>query len=133
MTDYLDFSTLTRPPKPNNYLLAPPGLCQAAEPNAASPKFSETPRHVFSRLSEIISSERQWIDVRSDPDKLRIAFIARTPLMRFKDDVDIQILPPEGDSGETQIAIYSRSRIGYSDLGANRKRVAELVHKLTAN
>ena len=53
--------------------------------------------------------------------------------MRFKDDIDIQIIPAQGETAETQIAIYSRSRIGYSDLGANRKRVAELIHKLTAN
>lgn len=136
MTEFISFKTLKRPPKPNTYLLAPPNFCLAAEPDAASPTFPNSPRGLFSQLSEIIAAERNWGNVTADAEALRLKFVARTSLMRFKDDIDIMIIgpDPQTSSGEngTTLAIYSRSRVGYSDLGANKKRVEYIIAKLTA-
>lgn len=90
-----------------------------------------TGRGMFSKLSEIIASERSFGKIDTDAEALRIKFVATTGLMRFKDDVDIEIIPL--DEGRSSVAIYSRSRVGYSDLGANRKRVTKLIERLTAN
>ena len=43
-----------------------------------------------------------------------------TPLMRFNDDVEFHFAAPG------IIQIRSESRIGYSDMGANRKRIEKL-------
>lgn len=43
---------------------------------------------------------------------------ARTPLFRFVDDVEFHLRPEQG-----QIAMRSASRIGFSDLGTNRRRL----------
>jgi uncharacterized protein (DUF1499 family) len=53
--------------------------------------------------------------VEQADDYLRAVFISR--LFRFKDDVEFYI-----DSGEGLVHFRSASRVGYSDLGANRKR-----------
>ena len=90
-----------------------------------------TGRGLFSKLSEIVAAERSFGKIETDAEALRIKFVATTGLMRFKDDVDIEIIPL--DEGRATFAIYSRSRVGYSDLGANRKRVAKLIERLTAN
>lgn len=90
-----------------------------------------TGRGMFSKLSEIIASERSFGKIDTDAEALRIKFVATTGFMRFKDDVDIEIIPL--DEGRSSFAIYSRSRVGYSDLGANRKRVTKLIERLTAN
>ncbi len=58
---------------------------------------------------------------------LRISFIAVTPLMKFKDDVYVQAVPVDGDPARSSVAVYSASRIGYSDMGTNAKRVKELL------
>lgn len=50
---------------------------------------------------------------------LRATFV--TPVLRFRDDVEIAIHPLE-----KQIHIRSASRLGYSDLGVNRKRAERL-------
>jgi len=90
-----------------------------------------TPRGLFSRLTELIASERGWGRIEADAETLRLKFVATTGLMRFKDDVDIEVIPV--DEGKATFAIYSRSRVGYSDLGANRKRVKELIRRVTIN
>lgn len=48
-------------------------------------------------------------------DYIRTVFTTR--LFRFKDDVEFYI-----DAGEGQVHFRSASRVGYSDMGANRKR-----------
>lgn len=133
MSDFIDFETLQRSPKPNNYLVAPDGLCQASEPDMASPKLTASARGLFSQISELIAAERLWELKQSDPAALKFHFVARTPLLRFKDDVYIQIIPPSTDSVDqaASLAIYSGSRIGYSDLGANKKRVDAILEALT--
>ena len=47
--------------------------------------------------------------------------VFETPLLRFVDDVELRL-----DRDKRLIHIRSASRVGHSDLGANRKRVAQL-------
>lgn len=128
MTDFITFKSLKRPPKPNTCLVAPENYCLAAEPDFAPPVMAMSGRGLFSRISEIVASERRWSKIEVDPDALRIKFVATTGLMRFRDDIDIEVIPVE--EGKTTFAIYSRSRVGYSDLGANRKRVKDLIRRV---
>jgi len=128
MTDYISFKSLKRPPKPNTCLVAPDNHCLAAEPDFGPPRLDMTGRGVFSKLSEIIAANGSFGNVESDAEQLRLKFVATTGLMRFKDDVDIEVIPLE--DGKTTLAIYSRSRVGYSDMGANQKRVRKLIHDL---
>ena len=51
-----------------------------------------------------------------------------TPIMRFIDDFEVRI-----DRKNMLLHIRSASRVGYSDLGANRKRVAEFKNRLIKN
>ena len=52
----------------------------------------------------------------------------RTPLLGFIDDLELH--QPEDEAGV--IHVRSASRVGYSDLGANRKRVEELRERFDA-
>lgn len=56
---------------------------------------------------------------RVEDDYLAATF--RTPLFRFVDDVELRL-----DRAKGLIHIRSASRVGRSDVGTNRKRVAEL-------
>lgn len=58
---------------------------------------------------------------RLEGDYLAATF--KTPLFRFVDDVELRL-----DEGARVIHIRSASRVGRSDLGTNRKRVAHLRH-----
>ena len=69
---------------------------------------------------------RQWLAVQDDwqvtqDTEVFVQAVAITPLMRFRDDVQLLYIPEEG-----LVHVRSSSRLGYSDMGANRKRVEEL-------
>ena len=64
-------------------------------------------------------------------DGLHLTLVQRTALLRFPDYIDVAIQPAPGGNGDgSTIAIYSRSRFGYSDLGVNRKRVEDWMAAL---
>lgn len=58
--------------------------------------------------------------IAEEPGYLRAAFA--TPLWRFIDDLELRL-----DEQQGVIHIRSASRVGRSDFGANRKRVAEIA------
>ena len=54
-------------------------------------------------------------------------FVVRTPLVGYPDYVSVRVVPVEAG---TQVIVYSRSRFGKSDLGANKTRVESLFSSL---
>ena len=127
LPDLLDFSALKRPSRPNNCLIAPSGFAGLTEIDSEPPVFDKTPKQVFDTVMDLVLERVDWRLRASDPDTLRISFVAVTKVLKFKDDVYVQAVPAGGDSGRSAIAVYSASRIGYSDLGTNAKRVDELL------
>lgn len=132
MPDFINFKTLTRPGSPNTALLAPPGFTPSAEPDGPAPVYDVPPSELFMRALRVIGEKREWQLGTQDAAAMRVSFVAVTPLMRFKDDVDLAVLPVDGQPGKSTFAAYSRSRVGYSDMGANRKRLAALATALQA-
>lgn len=129
MTRPLDFESLERPRTPNTYLVAPEGLCRAAVPDEDSPVFAVPQDEMFRRVREAVAAAPRWREVFADASTGALQFVAVSALFRFRDDVDVLVVPgPDGQGA--QIAVYSRSRVGYSDLGANRKRVRALMAEL---
>ncbi len=131
MTDFIDFKTLERPKSPNTCLLAPAGLCENAEPDRGSVRFSASSDTLFAACMTVIEAQKNWALTGADKTGGRLQFISTSALMRYKDDVDILLVPSPGDPDSIELAIYSRSRVGYSDLGANAKRVGTLLDALS--
>ncbi len=127
LPDLIEFPALKRPARPNNCLVAPDGFTGMVPVDDSAPVFDKTPKQVFGVVMDLVLERIEWRLRASDPDTLRISFIAVTPLLKFKDDVYVQAVPVDGEAGRSSVAIYSGSRIGYSDLGTNAKRVKELL------
>jgi len=75
-----------------------------------------------ARLIHIITSMDRTRIITETNDYLHIEFTSR--IFRFVDDVEFQI-----DDSKKIIHFRSASRIGYSDLGANRKRMEQIRKK----
>lgn len=127
MMDSIAFKTLQRPKSPNTYLVTPEGLCDEAQPDEILPEMPVAPVALFQGVLEMIDARDDWTLESSDEARGLIHFIATSRLMRFKDDISLLVLPAEGGA---RLAIYSRSRVGHSDLGANRKRVQSMLREL---
>ena len=61
---------------------------------------------------------------------IRARYVDTTAVLRFRDDVDVLIRPVTDTSAK--VAIYSRSRVGLSDLGKNGARIDALEKDLAA-
>ncbi|ADM10127.1 hypothetical protein PB2503_10379 [Parvularcula bermudensis HTCC2503] len=126
---YVDFATLDRSKKRgNSYLIAPEDMPLGATKDAVAPKFRGTAEALFHNLVALLNSDDQFVEVKEDPVHSRVYAVAQTKLLKFKDDIDIQIIPTE--AGGSTLAIYSRSRLGKSDFGVNKKRIEALLSKL---
>ncbi|MCA9015292.1 MAG: DUF1499 domain-containing protein [Planctomycetaceae bacterium] len=87
--------------------------------------YSGSQAAALTRLSEILNRQRGCRIIRQDGDYLRAEF--RSLCFRFVDDVEFLV-----DSSQNVIHVRSASRVGYSDLGVNRKRI-EAIRNLFAN
>ena len=67
-------------------------------------------------LRAIIAEMPRTLILEETGDYLRVQFT--TQILRFKDDVEFHLVTAGGI-----VHIRSASRVGYSDFGANRKRV----------
>jgi uncharacterized protein (DUF1499 family) len=117
----------------------PPGLVSGrlapcpAKPNCVS---SETGEDADHRIAPIdysgTDAEAAWVRVRqviaelggevAIVDDAYIAATFTSSLFRFVDDVECRL-----DPSKQQIQIRSASRVGYSDLGVNRKRAEAIT------
>ena len=70
-------------------------------------------------------NRKGWKIVTAEPEEGRIEATDTTFWFEFKDDIMIRVLP-EGEQG-SRIDVRSVSRVGLSDLGANVKRVKNLL------
>ena len=96
------------PPSPN---------CVSSEAGTPdSHRVEPLPLAAWEKLPEAIAEMGGDIIVRDDS---YIAAEIRTPLMQFVDDVEFR-------KGDAAVHVRSASRVGHSDMGANKKRVEEL-------
>lgn len=78
--------------------------------------FSGTSAEAHDQLIAILSAETNATILTDQPDYIHAEF--RSPLLQFVDDVEFHI-----NTDANQIEFRSASRLGYSDLGANRQRM----------
>ncbi|MGD9723707.1 MAG: DUF1499 domain-containing protein [Pirellulales bacterium] len=87
-----------------------------AEHAIAPLKFSGTPAEAVTRLKAALATLPRTSIVAERSDYLHVEFTTR--LMRYVDDVEFLV-----DAAGKVIHFRSASRIGYSDLGTNRRRM----------
>ena len=117
----VDFESLSPPATPNAFLACPKTICLSYPPDLESPTFDMKADALMARVADAWSGEPRIERVYFAPDELRARFIQRSAILKFPDTVSVRFYELPG--GRSTLAIYSRSQIGYSDLGANEARV----------
>ena len=118
------FRTLKRPDSPNTWLIAPANF--VIKPDAVAPVFDAPVAKLRESFRSVMATLEHTEVVAESADGAHI--VATTPVMRFKDDVRVLFIPV-GERNST-IALYSASRTGYWDLGANRRRLEKWLEEI---
>ena len=85
--------------------------------------YSVDPKEVLAAVESILlDMPRSKLKSKTDT---RIHFTFRSRIFRFVDDVEVVI-----DDANKELHFRSAARMGYSDIGVNRKRMTEFVTKL---
>lgn len=124
----VNFQDLERRDSPNDYLVCPEGYCKRTTPDRVSPVYSMPVKTLTERVEALLSkAPRTEILSRHDTQ-----FVAeqRSLIFRFPDIIDIEVIAVSPD--RSTVAVYSRSRYGRYDLGANGRRVEEWLEALAA-
>ena len=87
-----------------------------------------TSLQIKERILKILSELNQSKVITTKENYIRAEFTSK--IFGFVDDVEFYF--PHTKSKKTTIHIRSASRIGYSDLGANKKRIEEIRTKFKA-
>jgi uncharacterized protein (DUF1499 family) len=122
----VEFATLKRRPTPNDALICPRDICPQAQPDAEPPVFPVPSAHLRSLVSEVALSEpgTSLLDKGQEQDR----YLVRTRFMRFPDTVVVQVFDRGQDA--STLALYSRSQIGSSDFGVNKRRLERWVARI---
>jgi uncharacterized protein (DUF1499 family) len=88
----------------------------ASEPIRANPE-------QWQKLKTWIGQQENW-EITVDESHF-IQAVVKTPVMRFRDDVQLLFLP-----SDQLIHVRSSSRLGISDMGTNARRVETLRNQL---
>ena len=112
-------------PAANQALYCSSDMCSATDQYSDAPQFNFSAEALAEGflLLEPQSSMRKW----SNGD-IQVRYVALTPTLKFRDDIDL--LTHSLEDGSSDLAAYSRSRIGLYDFGANRARVQQPFARL---
>ena len=125
----LDPLTLERTGKPNDYLVCPEGQCRAGVDRASS-VLAVAPSDQLRLWEEVVIASARARVLRLNESELVIHAEQRSRLMRFVDTIVVRVLPL--DDGSSTFAAYSRSELGYGDMGVNRARLEDWIARVEA-
>lgn len=123
----VSFEQLQRRTSPNDALACPKGLCTAAT-DIETQLYPSTARNLRDAFAKVIASEPRVTIVDANDVTLTDRYIQRSARLGFPDTIVVQFI--DRPSGQSTLAIYSRSQLGESDLGVNKARVERWLGKL---
>ncbi|MBI1386789.1 MAG: DUF1499 domain-containing protein [Rhizobiales bacterium] len=124
----VEFATLVRRANPNDALACSPRFCKANS-DFLPPTFATDAQGLRAAMARVIASEPNIRNVGSGDVAMTERYVQRTPLLRFPDTIVVRYFQLEPGEGNT-LAIYSRSQLGYSDMGIKKARIARWIDRL---
>jgi uncharacterized protein (DUF1499 family) len=126
---HIDPLTAVRPSSPNTYLVAPQSMA-AAQVDLEAPVYTAPAAVMAKALNDYVSTQPNTILLAGSPDSLWMTYVQRTPTLKMPDYISVRFIDLDG--GTSTIAMYSRSRFGYGDMGVNKARVEHWLQALSS-
>jgi len=125
----LEFGQLKRRESPNDYLVCPTDYCRKAKPDRISPELAVSAANLRTRLDALLIKEPRTRIVSDD--RAHVVIEQRSAIFRFPDLIDIELI--DLGPAKSTLAIFSRSKYGYYDFGANKRRIDSWLRELVAS
>ena len=117
---HVDPYSIERPVSPNTYYVATQSMVNATVDREA-PIYSAPADVMAKALEQYVTTQPNVLLLAGSATEGWLTFVQRTPTLRVPDYISIKFINFE--EGGSTIAIYSRSRFGYGDMGVNKARV----------
>lgn len=128
MAEFTDLMTLERPTSPNNWLVGPADAPAAGEFDAVAPAFNISASALAAAWQDLLKTWPRTRILGISADGLQVEAEQRSAIFGFTDRVSFRAVPIDQDT--SSLFAYSRSLVGYWDIGVNRRRVTEWLEAL---
>jgi len=125
---FTDFDTLQPPDSPNTWLVAPADF-RPADPDETAPVF-DVPAERLARAWVLVVRQQPRTNVAVSDDGLQVEAEQRSAVFGFVDRISARFVTLSPD--RSTLIAYSRSEVGYWDLGVNRRRLQDWLALLPA-
>jgi hypothetical protein len=127
---HVDPMIVERSSSPNDYLVEPH--------QSATPMNSDTVAGVYALSAEELAQAFDMFVLEQSsaarlaglPSDLHMTYVDITPRIKAPDYISVKFIPLSDQT--STLAMFSRSRYGYGDLGANRRRVENWLGGISA-
>lgn len=126
---HIDPLTVTRPSSPNTYYVAPQSMVED-KVDLEAPVYAAPAAVMAKAFETFVLTQPNTSYVAGSADELWMTFVQRTPTLKMPDYITVKFIDLEG--GTSTIALYSRSRFGYGDMGVNKARVELWLQSLAS-
>ncbi|NNF76955.1 MAG: DUF1499 domain-containing protein, partial [Rhizobiales bacterium] len=123
----IDFRKTVLVSTPNQYLMCPPGYC-TDKPHMISPVFPVPRTELEKAWDAMMNKKVDFVPLKKSGRPHRRHYEQRSKLLRYPDRITVEF--QARDDATSSLAIYSRSKYGYSDGGVNEARVKSLLQDL---
>lgn len=114
----IKFQTFQRRTTPNDFLVCPRDYCRAAVPDMVAGSYPLPASAAYKQIMKVLEAVPRTRIVAETSRRIQVE--QRSLVFGFPDDIDIELI--EVSENASTIAIYSRSKYGYFDFGANEQR-----------
>lgn len=125
---HVDPLTAPTPSTPNSYRVAPADA--AIDADSVSPIFPRPVDEVAAAFDRIAIGAGNVEVVAGSADDGFVTYVQSSTLFGFPDYISVRFI--EVDATTSTLSVFSRSRLGQSDLGVNKKRVTSWLDQLAA-
>ena len=87
------------------------------------------PDHLYGVIDQVASHMPNWEVIERNPSLRIIKVVASTPVIGFRDDVSMRVVPAADKRGSI-LFVASESRVGRGDLGSNTRHLLDLYAAL---
>ena len=126
---HIDPLTVMRPTSPNTYYVAPQSMVEDRV-DLEAPVYTVPAEIMANAFNDYVLTQPNTLLVDGSVGALWLTYVQRTPVLKMPDYITVKFIDLEG--GKSTIAIYSRSRFGYGDMGVNKARVDLWLQSLSS-